>query len=92
MPNVVWHLKVQVLCRGRALTIYAVPWVCQHQGCDFDKKKQEKGYVFLTKMQEKRVCFVAENELLNDNSRTFLALRAISQHFYSEKGTFWQNL
>ena len=31
---------------GGAITIYAVPQVYQHQGCDFDKKCKRKGMVF----------------------------------------------
>ncbi len=39
---------------GGALTIYAVLRVCQHQGCDFDKKCKRKGiHVFWKKMPEK---------------------------------------
>ena len=38
--------------------MYAVPWMCQHQGRDFDPKKiQEKGYIFWTKCKRKGVFY-----------------------------------
>ena len=37
------------------LTIYTVPRVCQHQGCDLDKKCKRKGMFFGQKCKRKGV-------------------------------------
>ncbi len=41
--------------RWGALTIYTVPRVCQHKGCDFDKKCKRKGMFFGQKCKRKGV-------------------------------------
>ena len=40
---------------GGALTIYRVPRVCQHQGCDFDEKCKRKGMFFRKNCKRKGV-------------------------------------
>ncbi len=42
---------------GGALTVYAVPRLCQHQGCDFDKKEARERVCFLDENVRERLCF-----------------------------------
>ncbi len=70
-----------------------VPRVCQHQGCDFDKKCKRKGMCFGQKCKRKGVFWVREWITQRQFSKVFGATRHFSavlfRKGYNPNGNLW---